>query len=183
MDSEGIEEEKNLKDRRRFIYAPLKIKILMVSEGFKDIDCAQEDGDKRTSLHIAARHRDIDTIKWLTKNGANLDILDKYGYTALHLCVFEPSGYPYPTTNPEIFFFLIANGANPFIENYSEQIPSEWAERYNKQGNLDDVIQFYEDCKSKDCIFTYAVAALKERIEYHYLDASTFIELYQMIGQ
>ena len=155
----------------------------MVSKGFKDIDCRQEYDDKRPSLLIASRNRDINTIKWLTENGAHLDIQDTYGYTALHLCVFEPCGYARPTTNPEIFFFLIANGADPFIKNCSGETPFEWAKRYNKQGKLDGVIQFYEDCKSKDAIFTYAVAALKKRIEYHYLDASTLIELYQMIGE
>ena len=175
MDNKGIEEK-----NRCFIYAPLEIKKQMVLKGFKDIDCFQDDSDKRSSLLIAARYGDYDTVNFLIEKGANVNNKDNFGNTALHLCVFENSGCPYPTTNPNIFFLLIANGANPF-EKYCDETPLEWAKKYNIKNNLDGVIQFYNNCKSKDSIFTYMVAALKERVEYHFLDASTLKDLYEMM--
>ena len=49
--------------------------------------------DRRSALHWAAVHANIDAIDWLVGNGADLEAMDCQGHTPLHLSCIH--GYPY----------------------------------------------------------------------------------------
>lgn len=46
---------------------------------------ARKDQDSRTPLHIAARFEHIEVVKWLLKNGADVNAIAYNGFTPLHL--------------------------------------------------------------------------------------------------
>jgi ankyrin repeat protein len=186
------------KDGNRFINGDLETKRQMVAHGFKDINFQEKAAQRLSALHFAARYGNLDTIKYLIQIGADLNIQDKDGNTAIHLALFEPNGYDSPSTNPNIFFALVGinpidfspldyMGADPFIVNNYGTGPFRWAERYNKKNRLKDVIRFYNqfledywhDRKIKN--FFYTVTALKELSVYHEIDCSSLIDFFEML--
>lgn len=70
----------------------------------------EQDEDGRTPLHLAALNGDVETIKVLMKNGADIDIQDKYdGNTALHFAANSACAEAVKT--------LVENGADVNIQD------------------------------------------------------------------
>ncbi|MCP3659656.1 MAG: ankyrin repeat domain-containing protein [Bacteroidetes bacterium] len=66
-----------------------------------------------TPLHNAALNENIKLIKFLILNNAEINAIDNMGDTPLHKCI----------NSKETVKILIENGANPFIENKTKQMP------------------------------------------------------------
>ncbi|MBL6445148.1 ankyrin repeat domain-containing protein [Fulvivirga sp. 29W222] len=60
-------------------------------------------------IHVAAEKGNVDILDVLIKNGADLDVLTKPGYSAAHLAVFS--------NNYEALKLLLDNGANKNIKD------------------------------------------------------------------
>ena len=75
-----------------------------ISDPIDPLSYVSPDGD--TCLHIAAHRGNLRAVQLLMKAGLSLDRQGDMGYTALH----------YAST-PEVFEFLLANGASTTIAN------------------------------------------------------------------
>lgn len=76
-------------------------------------------------LILAARHQNTDVVSMLLYNGANINIQDKYGNTALILaCIMA---------NFRMVEFLLRNGADPNIAERSGLTPLMYTVQVNEQ--------------------------------------------------
>ena len=73
------------------------------------------DGDGRTALIHAAAYNNIELLKWLVKNGANINFQDRIGYAALH--------FAGQNKYVDIAAFLLKSGANPNIQDIHGNTP------------------------------------------------------------
>ncbi|CAH0028155.1 unnamed protein product [Clonostachys rhizophaga] len=74
-------------------------------------------GERRTSLHLAARAGIYESVSYLLNNGADIASLDKNGFTALHALVEAPSNTPWL----EILDLLLNFGADLNAKTSVEQ--------------------------------------------------------------
>ncbi|MBN8828950.1 MAG: ankyrin repeat domain-containing protein [Sphingobacteriia bacterium] len=77
-------------------------------------------------LFTAIRKGNLKVIKLLLDKGADINIQDDSGNTALHIAVYE--------NNPGIMKFLLDRGANPYISNSDSAAPIHLAIDKNYQG-------------------------------------------------
>lgn len=77
--------------------------------------------EDRYPIHVAADWSSARTMKALIDHGADLDVLDGFGYTALHRTV----GYSLQVQDKTLL--LISSGANPNIKSKQGQTPLHWA--------------------------------------------------------
>ncbi|MEO1617271.1 MAG: ankyrin repeat domain-containing protein [Planctomycetota bacterium] len=68
----------------------------------------KRDSDSRTPLHVAARFNHIDVVKWLLKNGADVDAQAYNRFTPLHL-----------TKNPEIVKLILEKNPDLTLKSVS----------------------------------------------------------------
>ncbi|HOZ68686.1 MAG TPA: ankyrin repeat domain-containing protein [Chitinophagaceae bacterium] len=94
-----------------------KVKAILKETG---IDAP--DGNARTALIHAAAYNNIDLLKWLVDQGANLDHQDRNGYSALHFA--GQNGLV------EIARFLLEKGANPNLQDSHGNSPL-WTAVFN----------------------------------------------------
>ena len=80
----------------------------------------------QTALMFACDHNDIDTIKKLVENGANVNIRDDIGNTALHHVVKQSFSMP------KVAKFLIDSGANINEKNNDGQTPLDIVMGFDK---------------------------------------------------
>ncbi|WP_353289054.1 ankyrin repeat domain-containing protein [Wolbachia endosymbiont (group A) of Pogonocherus hispidulus] len=76
-----------------------------------------EDGD--TALHLAAVQDDLNAVKHLIEQGANVDVKNKYGGTPLHIASIRG--------NLEIAQFLLDHGADVNAQVVNGLTPLNWA--------------------------------------------------------
>ena len=81
----------------------------LVKGVLKEISIDEPDGDGRTALINAAACNNIDLIKWLLENGANINYQDRNGYTALH--------FAGQNKVVELAEFLLSKGADPNLKD------------------------------------------------------------------
>ncbi len=86
-----------------------------------------------TSLHLAAQNGDLDQVKLLFDNGANIEAQDEFGKTPI-LCAVEAGKW-------SIVEFLLDNGANINNETTYQETPLHCAVQ---EGNL-DIVKFLFD--------------------------------------
>ena len=109
----------------------------------------------------------LEIAELLTSSGADVNIRDSYGNTALHWA----SMYGHL----EIVQLLLCQGADMSIRANSGRTALDIASSY---GRLQEVA----NCLRK-WPWTMAIIALKENLAiYHLLDASTIIDLWQYLG-
>lgn len=96
-----------------------KVKAILMETG---IDAPDEDA--RTVLIHAAAYNNIDLLKWLLEQGANLDHQDRIGYSALH--------FAGQNMLVEIARLLLENGANPNIQDNHGNSPL-WTAVFNSK--------------------------------------------------
>ncbi len=81
-----------------------------------------------TALHMAViAPRDNEIAKMLIDNGANINAMDKYGNTPLHMAVFKSND-----SSDEMCQFLIENGANVNKNNSLGETPLHMAAHVTK---------------------------------------------------
>lgn len=73
-----------------------------------NINIHERDQYQNTPLHIAADEENLEIVKLLVENGANVNLQNIYGETPYYL-----------THNDDIRDYLIANGANPYIQPHT----------------------------------------------------------------
>jgi len=85
------------------------------------------DGYKSTPVIIeAAKHSRLENVKLLVKYGANLNVQNKNGNTALHTAI--------AVKNYDIAFFLVSNGASLKIEDKWGYTPIDMLEKFGDAG-------------------------------------------------
>ena len=85
---------------------------------------AHETDDGQTPLHIAAECNQPAMCRFLLKNGAEIDVLDNFGGSALHAAAACQS-------NPRVIKLLIKHGANPLLRDSAGLTPRGVAKKYN----------------------------------------------------
>ncbi len=86
----------------------------------------QDEGQKWSALHFAARDNKKEVVSVLLKSGASVDLLDCFGNTALWRAVMSFNG------DSSIVNELLSYGANPTIKNESGISPLSLAESMGK---------------------------------------------------
>jgi cytohesin len=88
--------------------------------------------DQKTLLMIATQKNDIEFVESLLKHGADPNIQNKDGYTALHYIVSPIPQYKdgiwQEVYNIEICELLLKHGADPNIQNKNGYTPLHWCE-------------------------------------------------------
>mgnify|MGYP000563156908 CR=1 FL=1 len=85
------------------------------------------DGYKSTPIIIeAAKHSRLENVKLLVKYGANLNVQNQNGNTALHTAI--------AVKNYDIAFFLVSNGASLKIEDKWGYTPIDMLEKFGDAG-------------------------------------------------
>jgi len=85
------------------------------------------DGYKSTPVIIeAAKYSRLENVKLLVKYGANLNVQNKNGNTALHTAI--------AVKNYDIAFFLVSNGASLKIEDKWGYTPIDMLEKFGDAG-------------------------------------------------
>lgn len=87
-----------------------------------DPDVLVQDGDsgvKKPVLHWIAAHFNAAAAKTIIDNGANLEVRDADGDTALMFAIRK--------SNPEAVEFLMKNGADPVAQNYAKAVALDLA--------------------------------------------------------
>lgn len=59
----------------------------MLDGGYRSRDAKNQDG--QTAVHIAARAGRDNILAKLIESGATVNVRDSFGYTPLHVCMFE----------------------------------------------------------------------------------------------
>ena len=77
-----------------------------------DINAASKSTDYNTALHCAVLRGNLDLVKDLISNGANINVKNIEGDTPLHIAIKEKK-YP-------IIHFLLIRGADLSIKNYDQ---------------------------------------------------------------
>jgi uncharacterized protein len=93
--------------------------LIAIIEGGHNINETDKGGE--TPLHFAARFHLVEIAEILIKHGASIDVQDAYGNTPLWRATFEAKG------RVELIKLLLANGADPNLENYSSVSPKRIA--------------------------------------------------------
>ena len=87
-----------------------------VSEVVKELGVEVQDSYGRTPLINAAFYGNLDLLRWLIAEGADVDAQDKKGYAALHFSVQE--------NKPDCVKLLLDNKANPNIQDKYGNTPA-----------------------------------------------------------
>jgi ankyrin repeat protein len=74
---------------------------------------ARKDQDSRTPLHIAARFEHIEVVKWLLKNGADVNTIAYNGFTPLHLTSHQKVIELILAKNPDLSIRCRIQGQTP----------------------------------------------------------------------
>ena len=82
------------------------------------------DGDGRTALIQTAAFNNIELLKWLVKNGADINFQDRIGYTALH--------FAGQNKYVDIAAYLLESGADPNIRDIHGNTPL-WTAIFNSR--------------------------------------------------
>jgi hypothetical protein len=91
-----------------------EIRRLLSGNNAPDINA--RNSSKQTALMLAAMRNDFDALRALLSHGADVNLQDKYGKTALHNAIAGKA-------KPEIFAALIAAGANVNIRDSAGNTP------------------------------------------------------------
>jgi ankyrin repeat protein len=94
-----------------------------------NINARAKDGEGTTVLHRAVKRRDVEAVKKVLEIGANPNIGDKRGYTALHYAVI----YYRRAVGDEwkaIIKMLLDAGADPSIPGHDGRTPLQLAEEF-----------------------------------------------------
>lgn len=101
----------------------------------------------RTLLHYAAANGDIDSIRALVSRGANPNIQDDCGWTALHFAIdFELVVATQDGNLPQslpVTRILLKCGADDSIPNYKGDLPIDFI------SGFEEVVSFYQKTKSE----------------------------------
>ena len=81
--------------------------------------------DGKTLLIVAVENNKFETVKWLLGDGANTDVQDKRGNTALH--------YAAMLGDAKMIDLLVKNGADISIKNNEKKIPAQLAPKLSAQ--------------------------------------------------
>lgn len=108
----------------------IKCEKLKALQAIKNLDgnINQEVSKRRSLIHLAAQYCDVDIVKSLVENGAEINIKDGKGRTALH--------YAAKWSKPEIIKYLVSKGADINEKTISSATPLMYA---TSQGNFDTV--------------------------------------------
>ena len=98
---------------------------MLVKMGCSVNDCRSSSG--WTALHYASYYLQLETVKWLFENGADVSTSSADGSTALHFATQAPSAGG--RRQVEIIRVLLANGADPTVEDGKGQTPLSIAEK------------------------------------------------------
>ena len=87
----------------------------------------------RTTLILAALHKNVELLRWLIENGANVNHQDRDGYSALHFAAQEKT--------QEVARLLLDNGANLELADIHGNTPI-WTAIFNAKGEL-ELVKLY----------------------------------------
>jgi ankyrin repeat protein len=93
----------------------LEAKIVFFNET-KDLWQLGENIPGGTPLHFAAANKHIDVVEFLIREGANMEVRDEYGLTAIQHAVEEP-------VSADVFQLLAVAGANVNTRDYRGNTP------------------------------------------------------------
>lgn len=82
------------------------------------------DGDGRTALIHSAAYNNIELMRWLVKNGADINLKDRIGYTALH--------FAGQNKYVDIAAYLLEKGADPNVQDIHGNTPL-WTAIFNSK--------------------------------------------------
>lgn len=82
---------------------------LLIDNDHTDLEVA--DMERRSALHLAASHGNVDAVRLLIQAGAQIDVPDTYGATTLH--------YACHTVDDKPMRLLLEAGADPNVRNLS----------------------------------------------------------------
>ncbi|SEP23172.1 Ankyrin repeat-containing protein [Flavobacterium sp. CF108] len=132
-----------------------------VKSFFKTRDINTTDNFNRTAIINAALYNQTAIIKWLLEQGADINLQDKNGYTALHFSAQEG--------NIDSTMLLLENKANPNIKDIHGNTPA-WVAIMNwKAGanfdTLDQLVKKGTDLTIKNCANRSALDLIPEPIK------------------
>nr|WCB87124.1 CPPV313 ankyrin repeat protein [Cooks petrelpox virus] len=95
-----------------------------------------------SALHMAVCNACIETINIIIKYGANINISDSQGFTALYRASIE--------NRPKVVETLLVNGANPNIKNKLGRTPLHAAVLWKKPNNVELLLKYGADINVVD---------------------------------
>lgn len=124
-----------------------------------------------TPLHYAARDGFIYVVQLFLEVGADINAQTIEGDTALHWAAGQG--------HLEIAQLLLKKGADPLVKGQLDQIPQQKVSPY--KSDLYRLLCMHGKPSSHDSL-SMAMLMLEDLAVYHFLDCSSIIELYQMMG-
>ena len=117
-------------------YGPLIVAVIdgdpdwVISELQKGADVNERGWRDHTALEYAIDHNNSEVVGLLLNAGADVDLKDDDGKTALHHAVgyYHPEYYGYRSADPEIVKLLLKHGADVNVRDADGQTPLELAE-------------------------------------------------------
>eukprot|EP01102_Stenamoeba_stenopodia_P002021 TRINITY_DN1180_c0_g1_i1.p1 TRINITY_DN1180_c0_g1~~TRINITY_DN1180_c0_g1_i1.p1 ORF type:complete len:236 (-),score=40.07 TRINITY_DN1180_c0_g1_i1:132-839(-) len=97
----------------------------------KHADTLAVDSSWHIAIHEGAKQRNIECLKLLIKHGANINVTDANGASALHKAVGTAS-ISFDSENVEVVQFLIHNGADCSLKDRLGTSPLHLAARYGQ---------------------------------------------------
>lgn len=104
------------------------------------------DGYLRTTLILAALHKNVDLLRWLIENGANVNHQDRNGYSALHFAAQEKT--------QEAAKLLLDNGASLELTDIHGNTPI-WTAIFSARGELELVKLYVQRGANPDVLNKY----------------------------
>jgi ankyrin repeat protein len=100
----------------------------------------------RTTLILAALHKNVDLLRWLIENGANVNHQDRNGYSALHFAAQEKT--------QEAAKLLLDNGASLELADIHGNTPI-WTAIFSAKGELELVKLYVQRGANLDVLNKY----------------------------
>lgn len=104
------------------------------------------DGYLRTTLILAVLHKNIELLRWLIENGADINHQDRNGYSALHFAAQEKT--------QEVAKLLLDNGASLELTDIHGNTPI-WTAIFNAKEELDLVKLYVQRGANLDVVNKY----------------------------